>query len=115
MAQGCRECGGERGVVAREIHHERGRTVIGYGQRKRPCFRRVPKRLIREFAGTSNGNAEFAGEQPNHSHPPRLVRRVREAAAEGATGVLDPFLVGSHGGGELRPGEPWLALSRRHI
>ena len=62
MAQGCRECCGERGVVARKVHHERGGTVIGYGQRKRPRFWRVPKRLIGELAGTGNGNAEVAGE-----------------------------------------------------
>jgi len=62
MANGGRECGGERGVVTREVHYERGRTVIGYGQRKRPGFWGVTKRLIGELAGAGNGNAEVPGE-----------------------------------------------------
>ena len=92
-------------MVAREVHHERGRTPMRYGQRKGPRFRSVPKRLVGELAGAGDGNPEIAGEQPHHSHPPRLVRRVRETAAEGAAGVLDPLLVRSHDGGELGPGE----------
>jgi hypothetical protein len=101
-------------VIAREIQHECHGTFIGLGQWERPRFWWVSKRFIGKLAGAGNRDTEIMREEPDDSHPPRLIRCVRETATERAGGVLDPLLVGPRSGDELGSRQDWPASFRRH-
>jgi hypothetical protein len=73
------------------------------------------KCLIRELARAGDGDAEVSREQADESHVAGFVGRVPQTETQGATGVLNPFLVCADGGGELGSGEARGRWTTGHI